>query len=233
MLRLLGIPARVAVGFTSGSLEDGAWTVTDTTTRTPGSRCGSTAGGGCRSIRHRARGLRRLLLTRVGLADAEPPGWPPVRPPRARTDCSRGGQSFERSRRRGRDALLARIDGARSSGRGGGDRARQGRPSLALPRHDPRRIASAARAELAERLVDQGSGRRRAPRSATSAGAWRFGLTGATFARATAVATAWWGPGRRRRRERRELRSLVRAPAGRCRCTAASAVTLSPRCGGV
>jgi hypothetical protein len=29
MLRFLGIPARVAVGFTSGTFEDGAWTVTD------------------------------------------------------------------------------------------------------------------------------------------------------------------------------------------------------------
>jgi hypothetical protein len=29
MLRLLGIPARVAVGFTSGTYADGAWTVTD------------------------------------------------------------------------------------------------------------------------------------------------------------------------------------------------------------
>ena len=29
MLRLLGIPARVAAGFTSGTYEDGAWTVTD------------------------------------------------------------------------------------------------------------------------------------------------------------------------------------------------------------
>jgi len=29
MLRLLGIPSRVAVGFTSGSLRDGAWVITD------------------------------------------------------------------------------------------------------------------------------------------------------------------------------------------------------------
>ena len=29
MLRMLGIPARVAAGFTSGTYEDGGWTVTD------------------------------------------------------------------------------------------------------------------------------------------------------------------------------------------------------------
>ena len=29
MLRFLGIPARVAAGFTSGTREDGGWTVTD------------------------------------------------------------------------------------------------------------------------------------------------------------------------------------------------------------
>jgi transglutaminase-like putative cysteine protease len=65
MLRYLGIPARVAVGFTSGAFEDGA-RPSAITTRTPGSRSGSQVTVGSRSIRPwpgRSRRCTRLRPT--------------------------------------------------------------------------------------------------------------------------------------------------------------------------
>ncbi len=57
MLRYLGIPARVAAGFTSGEYDKGDRSGRSRTpTRTPGSRSGSPGTGGCRSTRPRGAG---------------------------------------------------------------------------------------------------------------------------------------------------------------------------------
>ena len=55
MLRMDGIPARVAAGFSPGLVQQGhaASTASATSTPTPGSRCGSPASAGCRSTPRR------------------------------------------------------------------------------------------------------------------------------------------------------------------------------------
>ena len=83
MLRYLGIPARVAAGFTSGAFDPAspgqpkAPGASTTATRTPGSRSGSRATAGCRSTRHPAAATSE--------ARTRPPRSPST--PRARSRC--------------------------------------------------------------------------------------------------------------------------------------------------
>ena len=66
MLRMLGIPARVAAGFTPGSLQrrHAASTACATSTPTRGSRSGSPASAGCRSTRRRRAAPGRVAVER-------------------------------------------------------------------------------------------------------------------------------------------------------------------------
>ena len=101
MLRYLGIPARVAAGFNSGSYDKTrASGRLPTTTRTPGSRSGSAAGAGFRSTRLRAA--------------AAPPG--PTRARRrsstrpSRLPCWRERTAWARSPSTGRSSASRRRD---------------------------------------------------------------------------------------------------------------------------
>ena len=120
MLRYLGIPARVAAGFTSGTYDEEAGTWTSTTARrTPGSRSGSRATAGSPSTRPRAaarsagrtrppRLVRRARAAKVLTASALAGRAPslPARPP---------------ARRRARRARAER-DAAGDRAGAGGDR---------------------------------------------------------------------------------------------------------------
>ena len=216
MLRLLGIPARVAVGFTSGSLEDGAWTVTDYDAHawvevwfdgwgwlpfdpTPGR--GAFAGS------YSLASDSADAVNRLGGRPFVPQGRAPIAPGAVSRSSGAGDEDGMRSWPAW--MALALLGGAVAVGL-----VKEGRRRWRYRGHDPRRIASAARAELADRLVDQGV---RLPPGASlgdvTRGLRRFGLTGATFARATARAR--YGPLAgatvAAAESRRELRSLVRA----------------------
>ncbi|HEY7793031.1 MAG TPA: transglutaminaseTgpA domain-containing protein [Gaiellaceae bacterium] len=239
MLRFLGIPARVAAGFTSGKFEDGGWTVTDHNAHTwvevwfdgygwlpfdPTPGRGSLAAAysassatfnagdaaeafGPSSVSPDGGGageLGRLALLKEQLAE------------RAQTGDSRDG---------GRDlgtlwlvlllvgVLAALVTAAKSV-----------RRRLRYATRDPRRLAAAARAELADFLVDQGV---EVPASATPEELHdlvraEFGADGRRFA--DALAQARFGPGgeaaQAARRARRELRALLRVLRRRLGLTA-------------
>ena len=229
MLRFLGIPARVAAGFTSGKREDGGWTVTDRNAHawvevwfpdygwlsfdpTPGrgtlaatysaSSSGFNPGdaadafGGQRGGANNggAGELDRLLLLKERLAE---------RQQAART----GGDSGSSRPLWLLFALVLVIGGAIAA-------AKLVRRRLRYLTRDPRRLAAAARRELADFLVDQGVA---VSASATpaelqqlvrhelgaDAGPFAEALAAARFGRpqeSAAAATA----------TRRELRSLLR-----------------------
>ncbi len=197
MLRYLGIPARVAVGFTSGAWKDGAWTVTDHDAHawvevwfagygwlpfdpTPGR---GTLSATYTNASDSADALRALGSGQFLGSDAA--GRTPTRrgvpaQPDLTTEASFNWWTFTPV------AILAALLAALASAKG----ARRVR--LASVR-DPRGRASAARAGLAAYLCDQG-----VP-VATGAPIWQLtaelqalGVAGNGFA--TAFARARYGP---------------------------------------
>ena len=235
MLRYLGVPARVAVGFSSGTYNahSGVWTVTDheahawveawfARLRLAAVRPDT----GCRAAR--ARAARRAVLG--GLAELHAAGDRDHR--RRRPDRAgavgapprRGRRAEEQgSREHGRVAVRrAPPEPARAAGAAAGRGARRDRARrswwCAAPRYasrDPRRLAAACRQELADFLLDQQID---AARSATlhELGALVREELAVDPDRFVAAATAArFGPpaGARpaARDARRELRALIRA----------------------
>ena len=169
MLRFLGIPARVAAGFTSGKQEEGGWTVTD----------------------HNAHAWVEVWFPDYGWLAFDPT---PGRGSLAATysvsstgfnagDAAdafgpqRGGANTGGASELDRFLLKEQLAERRQAGRGGGGRdartlwlllalglvaagaigaAKLVRRRLRYLTRDPRRIASAARRELADFLADQG-----------------------------------------------------------------------------
>jgi hypothetical protein len=78
MARQVGVPSRVAVGFTSGEIIDNTFSRSPPTTPTPGRSCGSPRPAGCRSSRHRGPTARCRC--------------PPTPPPPAGCQPTRQGQ---------------------------------------------------------------------------------------------------------------------------------------------
>ena len=228
MLRFLGIPARVAGGFTSGKREGNTWIVTDHNAHawvevwfpgygwlafdpTPGrgalaanysasstgfnagdaagafaGPAGSQAGGG-------ATELGRLLELKERLAERQ-----------------RGVAAADDGRPAGLWLLL--LAGLATGGAIGA--AKLVRRRLRYLTRDPRRLAGAARRELADFLADQ---RVAVPPSATPDELWQlvraeFGADGGRFA--AALAEARFGPpetsAAAATRARQELRTLLR-----------------------
>ena len=220
MLRLLGVPARVAVGFTSGTRTDGAWVVTDHDAHawvevwfagqgwvpfdpTPGR---GTLGGDysfASSSQAAVAALRRGELS----------GKVPTRQPRV-PDVSDLGSTAVSPRDRA-PALLAIVlvlAGLWMLGVGVGKAIRR---RLRYVTRDPRRVAAASRQELEGFLRDQGAV---VEPNATLADLQRavrqeLALDGGAFA--TAVAKARYGPPETveqgARTARVELRRLLQA----------------------
>ena len=175
MLRFLGIPARVAAGFTSGQpTRDGVWTVTDHNAHTwvevwfPG--CGwlpfdPTPGRGAldRDLQRLVDGVQRRR--RRPTVPSAPAGRAarPGRRGRARRltllkEQRPGGEpAGRRSRDDGRRAPLARCSRCSSPRRSRSALAKLLRRRSRYLTRDPRRLAAAARRELADFLADQGS----------------------------------------------------------------------------
>jgi transglutaminase-like putative cysteine protease len=218
MLRMLGIPARVAVGFTSGKLEDGKWIVTDHDAHawvevwfagqgwvpfdpTPGR---GTFGGSysyASDSEEAVAALDRGELTRRRVGDNERPDSADI----IRGEVDNGGRmpSF---------AGIALGLGALWVVVVGGGKAVVRR--LRRLTRDPRRAAAASRRELEAFLLDQGI---EVSSSATLDDLRRtvgveLGLDGRPFT--VAAARARFGPpsGARRdaRAARNELRALLR-----------------------
>ena len=185
--------------------------------RMPGSRSGSTAGAGCRSTRRRG-GERSPRHTRP----------PPIRP---QPPCGSAGRPFipqdQASGLPGEPAAAATranasrgvwvagaLAGALLSAIAGLGLVKVARRQRRYWTDDPRRLASAARADLADRLRDQGlSLPARASLGDVTRALRPLGLTGSRFA--AAAARARYGPAddapASARDARRELRSLLRA----------------------
>ena len=185
--------------------------------RMPGSRSGSTAGAGCRSTRRRG-----------GERSPRPTRPPPIRPQppcdwRAAVHSSgpgvRAAGRARRPRRLGRATPAACGSRAALAGALVSAIAALGLVKVARRQRrdwtdDPRRLASAARADLADRLRDQGlSLPARASLGDVTRALRPLGLTGSRFA--AAAARARYGPAddapASARDARRELRSLLRA----------------------
>jgi transglutaminase superfamily protein/transglutaminase TgpA-like protein len=216
MLRMLGIPARVAVGFTSGSRRDGTWVVTDHDAHawveawfagigwvpfdpTPGR---GTFGGNyslASDSPEAVNALRRGQLTQRRVGDDF-------------RDTAGLSTQVARDERAPSFAAAVLLLGALWVLVVGGGKAVVRRARLAS--RDPRRSAAASRRELEAFLRDQ---RIDVPPSATldelrrTVGA-ELGLDGRAFA--TAVARARFGPPESAHRHaqaaRRELRVLLR-----------------------
>ena len=194
MLRYLGIPARVAAGFTSGSYDaaHGTWTVTDHDAHTwveawfhgygwlpfdptPG-RGSLSAGYSVSSPRFDLSTARRLLALAAAVSVPDPHDF------KLDTNFGQrdaGTPSAEGAGAIRRDGPLARGTGVASQGSllrllalvAAGLAAAIALAKLALRRgryltRDPRRLAAACRRELADFLADQGVG---IPASATVA----------------------------------------------------------------
>jgi transglutaminase-like putative cysteine protease len=229
MLRFLGIPARVAAGFTSGKREDGGWTVTDHNAHTwvevwfegfgwlpfdptPGrgtlaaaysaSSTAFNAGDAAEAFGPSATGanaggageLGQLALIKERLAEREAAG-------RAAGDEGGLGTLWLLL------LLVAALGAAVAA-------AKTVRRRLRYLSRDPRRVAAAARAELADFLADQGL---EVPASATPGELHElvrteYGADGRRFA--AALAEARFGPAAgavgAAGRARRELRALLR-----------------------
>jgi transglutaminase-like putative cysteine protease len=222
MLRYLGIPARVAVGFTSGRFKDGTWTVTD----------------------HDAHAWVEAWFPRYGWVDFDPtPGRGTLSATYTLASDSAEAFSAIGAATRGVGGGLDPSVGGPQFGQGGGsgllDQGRSGWSvvrvallALALAAlaiglakllvrrsryvtSDPRRRAAAARHELADFLRDQGHD---VPASATLDDLRRLladelGVNARPFA--AAAGAARYGPpdgaDAAARRARRELRSLLKA----------------------
>jgi transglutaminase-like putative cysteine protease len=228
MLRFLGIPARVAAGFTSGKREDGGWTITDHNAHawvevwfpgygwlafdpTPGrgalaatysaSSSGFNAGDAADAFGpQRGRGgageLGRLLELKERLA--------------ARQQAGRGGGRGDRSGTRTVWLLLGLVlvtGGAIGA-------AKLVRRRLRYFTRDPRRLAAAARRELADYLVDQGIAVSASATPAELQQLVRRELGADAHPFAAAVAEARFGPPQASAAAataaRRELRALLR-----------------------
>jgi protein-glutamine gamma-glutamyltransferase len=229
MLRFLGVPARVAAGFTSGKREDGGWTVTDHNAHTwvevwfegygwlpfdptPGrgalaaaysaSSATFNAGDAAEAFGPSTRGangggigeLNRLALVKEQLAERGAAG-------RGRTDDRGLGTLWLLL------LLVGIVAGAVAA-------AKTVRRRLRYVTRDPRRLAAASRAELADFLADQGL---EVQASATPDELHelvnsQFGADGRRFA--AALAEARFGPAAgapaAATRARRELRALLR-----------------------
>lgn len=227
MLRMLGIPARVAAGFTSGTFEDGGWTVTDRNAHawvetwfpgygwlpfdpTPGrgslaapysaSSTGFNAGDAADAFGDTAGGRTtgggadqlKLLEQRERLAQ----------------------QQAARRAEDGRPSalwLLLLLAAAAGASIGA---AKLVRRRLRYLTRDPRRLAGAARRELADFLADQGIavGPSSTPDELHRLVRAELGADGRPFAQA--LAEARFGPPARSAdaasRARRELRKLLR-----------------------
>jgi hypothetical protein len=229
MLRFLGIPARVAGGFTSGKREDDSWVVTDhnahawvevwfpgygwlafdptpgrgalaanysasSTGFNAGDAAGAFDGAGRAQAGSGADELGRLLELKERLAERQ-----------------RGGAAADDGRPAGLWLLLlAALAGAGAIGV-----AKLVRRRVRYLTRDPRRLAGAARRELADFLADQGLS---VPPSATPDDLRRLlreqlGADGGPFA--AALADARFGPPEQSAaaasRARQELRALLRA----------------------
>ena len=230
MLRMLGIPARVAAGFTSGTYEDGGWTVTD----------------------HNAHAWVEVWFPGYGWLPFDPtPGrgslaaraTAPPRPgstpamPRTDSSAARPGSTAaasiscacssrrrgSRSRRRPRAAPPARAVGARcgcsscslSAAVVALGLAKVVRRRSRYLTRDPRRLAGAARRELVDFLADQGIAVSvsATPEELHELVQAELGGDGRRFARA--LAAARFGPpegsAAAASSARRELRKLLRA----------------------
>jgi transglutaminase-like putative cysteine protease len=231
MLRFLGIPARVAAGFTSGKWEDGGWTVTD----------------------HNAHAWVEVWFPEYGWLAFDPtPGRGSLAAAYSASSTafnagdaafafepSGAGENAGGAGELGRLALLKEQLAERNAARGGGRDVGGGRSALwalliaalavgvgigtvkLVRRHvryltrDPRRLAAAARRELVDFLADQGVAVRS---SATPAELHELvrselGADGQRFA--AALSEARFGPSAgaagAARRARRELRALLRS----------------------
>ena len=230
MLRFLGIPARVAGGFTSGKLEDGVWTVTD----------------------HNAHAWVEVWFPEYGWLAFDPtPGRGNLAAYSASSTSFNPGDAAEAFGSSGSGAnaggvdelnafalLKERLAERNAARQGGGDSSRGpgafwallltvlavgaavGTAKLVRRRlryltRDPRRLAAAARRELVDFLADQGVV---VSPSATPAELHELvraelGADGRRFA--AAVSEARFGPSARAdaaaSRARRELRALLRS----------------------
>jgi hypothetical protein len=214
MLRLLGVPARVAVGFTSGSRREGVWTVTDHQAHAWVEAWfdgwgwlpfDPTPGRGVISQTYTVASNSAAAVLRLGGRPFVPQDATPAGPGQI------GGQDGEGTGGALWAALLLAVS---ASGVALLGVAKWLRRQLRYRGGSPRTIASAARAELADRLADQGV---RLPVPATlpdvKRGLRALGLNGTSFA--VAAARARYGPPtlavQAAADTRRELRSLVRA----------------------
>jgi transglutaminase-like putative cysteine protease len=239
MLRYLGIPARVAVGFTSGSLDrfGGTWTVTDhdahawvevwfpewgwlpfDPTPARGQLSSPYSYGG---INFDAAGAGRVLdASDFGGGDSQLAArFRGLSERKAGEDTGSGGGGYVpivRERGESLLKLLVLIAAAAAAAIMLVKRVVRGRRYLTK---DARRLAGACRQELADFLADQGI---ELPRSATPRELAReldraLGVDGRTFARA--LAAARYAPQRDSRaagrQVRRELKALRRAIRGR------------------
>ena len=230
MLRLLGIPARVAAGFTSGEREDGGWTVTDRNAHAwveawfPGYgwlAFDPTPGRGTLS------GSYSASSTAFNVGDAAEAFGSA-----SGAGANRGG-GIDQLRLLERERLLAQRQG------GGGGVAEEGtsaiwallllaagavaaiglaklvRRRVRYLTRDPRRVATAARRELAEFLADQGLAVEPSatPEELRELVRVELGRDAEPFARA--LAEARFGPpeasAAAAARVRRELRTLLRS----------------------
>ena len=218
MLRLLGIPSRVAVGFTSGKLVDGVWKVTDHNAHawvevwfprhgwvafdpTPGrgtfAGIYSFASENAQAVAALGRGELEELADLGGRDFTEREAG--LRPP---------------AETRGRPSLLTLVVGLAIGGAGVIGTAKWSARRLRYLTSDPRRLAAASRRELEAFLRDQGVD---LPPSATLDDLGRavreeVGVDGSTFADAAARGRFGRPEASARSADaaRRELRTLLR-----------------------
>jgi protein-glutamine gamma-glutamyltransferase len=235
MLRFLGIPARVAAGFTSGTYRDGVWTVTDHNAHTwvevwfprwgwvsfdPTPGRGELAAHSASSPVFNAGDAASAFGPATSRAGLDPGGAGVLAAIAAQERGTAGGRS-PISREQGLGAfwtllgLLVATVGAIGGGKLLWRRSRYWR-------RDPRGVAAAARRELAAFLVDQGVqvDASATPEELRQLVREELGLDASDFAEA--VAAARFGPpggsagaAAAARRELRSLLRLIRRSVGR------------------
>lgn len=228
MLRFLGIPARVAAGFTSGEREDGAWTVDDNDAHTwvevwfdgfgwlafdptpgRGTLAGTYSASSAGFNAGDAAGAFERPEGAGGQGGAGELGRLLELKERLAERQGRGVAARDESRSVFWTLLLAAVAGALALGA-----AKLARRKLRYLTRDPRRQAGAARLELAEFLADQGIavGRSSTPGELRALVHRETGVDAGAFA--AALATARFGPPQASAaaaiRARRELRRLLR-----------------------
>jgi transglutaminase-like putative cysteine protease len=229
MLRLLGVPARVAAGFTSGTYEDGGWTVTDHNAHawvevwfpgygwlafdpTPGR--GSLAASYSASSSGFNAGDAAEAFGGASGAAANGGGADQLRLFELRERLAEQQQQRARRSDDGPPStlwLLLLLGVAAAAAIGAVKLVRR---RLRYLTRDPRRVASAARHELVDFLADQGIavGVSATPAELHELVRVELGADGRPFARA--LAEARFGPvassHAAAERARRELRSLLR-----------------------